>query len=117
MAIFKTKNTKMGKFWRVLQWEILVYFMTIWSMYIFYGHLVSFTAIWYILWLFGCTNLATLVCCDALATSTSAFFTQKIIEQIGLQKPFAMKALRTMALLIGHSSFLSIFFKGTQMMI
>jgi hypothetical protein len=34
---FKPKNPNLGKFWRVLQWKILVYFM----------------AIWYILWPFG----------------------------------------------------------------
>jgi hypothetical protein len=45
-----------GKFWRVLQWKVLVYFCpfgtfaTIW--YIF-GHLVYFLVIWYIFWLFG----------------------------------------------------------------
>jgi hypothetical protein len=42
---FQTKNTTSGKFWRVLEWKMLVYFMTIWNMY--------FTAIWYALWLFG----------------------------------------------------------------
>jgi hypothetical protein len=62
---FQTKNPNLGKFWRVLLWKILVYFMTIWSMYftllekfgnilwpfsIFYGHLVYFVVIWYILW-------------------------------------------------------------------
>jgi hypothetical protein len=35
-----------------LPWKILVYFMTIWSIFqpleIFYGHLVYFLVIWYI---------------------------------------------------------------------
>jgi hypothetical protein len=31
MVCFQTKNPNLGKFWRVLQWKILVYFMTIWS--------------------------------------------------------------------------------------
>jgi hypothetical protein len=42
--IFKPKNPNLGKFWRVLQWKMLVYFN---------GHLVYFRAIWYILWTFG----------------------------------------------------------------
>jgi hypothetical protein len=46
MACFQTKNSSLGKFWRDLQWKILVYFM--------YGNLAYFTAIWYgILWPFG----------------------------------------------------------------
>jgi hypothetical protein len=52
MVCFQTKNPNLGKFWRVLPWEILVYFMTIWSILqpleIFYGHLVYFGVIWYI---------------------------------------------------------------------
>jgi hypothetical protein len=31
MVCFKTKNPNLGKFWKVLQWKILVYFTTIWS--------------------------------------------------------------------------------------
>jgi hypothetical protein len=50
MVCFPTKNTNLGKFWRVLQWKLLVYFMAIWS---FYENLVYFVAIWYLLWLFG----------------------------------------------------------------
>jgi hypothetical protein len=45
MALFLTKNTILGKFWRVLQWEMLVY--------LFYDHSVCFTTIWSILSLFG----------------------------------------------------------------
>jgi hypothetical protein len=44
MVCFQTKNPNLGKFWRVLQWKILVYFMDTWSILqssdIFYGHLV-----------------------------------------------------------------------------
>jgi hypothetical protein len=29
MAYFQTKNPTLGKFWRVLQWKMLVYFMAI----------------------------------------------------------------------------------------
>jgi hypothetical protein len=60
---FETKNPNLGKFWRVG---------------IFYGKLVYFTAIWYILWLFSifspvvvcCTkkNLATLADCRSRST-------------------------------------------------
>jgi hypothetical protein len=42
MACFLTKNPNLGKFWRVLQWKILVYFMTFWS--------TNFTAIGNNLW-------------------------------------------------------------------
>jgi hypothetical protein len=44
MVCFQTKNPNLGKFWRVLQWKMLVYFMDSWSILrsfvIFYGHLV-----------------------------------------------------------------------------
>jgi hypothetical protein len=53
MACFQTKNPNFGKFWRVLQWEILVYFIAVWSILlplgIFCGRLVYFTVIWSIL--------------------------------------------------------------------
>jgi hypothetical protein len=75
MAYFQTNNSNLGKFFRVLQWKMLVYFMSIWSILwsfgLFYGHLVYLLAIWYVLWLSGmfstvlvrCTNknLATLI--------------------------------------------------------
>jgi hypothetical protein len=57
MVCFQTKNLNLGKFWSVLLWKILVYFMTIWSILwaleIFYDHLVYFVVIWYILPRFG----------------------------------------------------------------
>jgi hypothetical protein len=57
MSYFQAKNPSLGKFWRELQWKMLVYFMAIWSILqpfgIFCGHLVYFTAIWSILWPFG----------------------------------------------------------------
>jgi hypothetical protein len=41
MVCFKTKNPNLGKFWRVLQWKMLVFFMDTWSilrsLVIFYG--------------------------------------------------------------------------------
>jgi hypothetical protein len=52
MFSLQNKNPTLGKFWRVLQWKILAYFMTIWfflqPLDIFYGHLVYFMVIWYI---------------------------------------------------------------------
>jgi hypothetical protein len=45
MAYFQTKNTTLGKFWRVLQWKMLGHFIAIWSTYL--------TVIWYIMRLFG----------------------------------------------------------------
>jgi hypothetical protein len=41
---FQTKFRFLGKFWRVLHWKMLVYFMDawsiLWSFVTFYGHLV-----------------------------------------------------------------------------
>jgi hypothetical protein len=54
MAYFEIKNPNLAKFWRVLQWKMLVYFKSIWSTLrpfgayilcpfgIFYGYLVYF---------------------------------------------------------------------------
>jgi hypothetical protein len=43
MVCCETKNPNLGKFWRVLQWKMMVYFMDtwslLWSFVIFYGHL------------------------------------------------------------------------------
>jgi hypothetical protein len=52
----RTKNPDLGKFWRALQWYMLVYFMAICYTYFVYfiGHLVylkDFMIIWYILWI------------------------------------------------------------------
>jgi hypothetical protein len=51
MVCFQTKIPNLGKFWRVLQWKMLVY--------VFYGHLVHVMVFWYILFTFGvfCGNL------------------------------------------------------------
>jgi hypothetical protein len=57
MDCFQTKNCNLGKFWRVLLWKILLYFITIWSslrpLEIFYGHLVYFVVSGYIFPRFG----------------------------------------------------------------
>jgi hypothetical protein len=46
MVLFLTKHPKLGKFWRVLQWTMLVYVTAIWYILwpfgLFYGHLVHF---------------------------------------------------------------------------
>jgi hypothetical protein len=51
MVCFLTKNPNLGKFWRVLHWKILVYFVDTWS--------IHFTVFCYMLWTFGivCGNL------------------------------------------------------------
>jgi hypothetical protein len=46
MVCFQTKNTNLGKFWRVLRWKTLVYFEVIWSNLWPSGHRY-FTVIWY----------------------------------------------------------------------
>jgi hypothetical protein len=44
MVYFNTKNPDLGKFWRALEWKMLVYFMTV---------LEYIAAIWKILCQFG----------------------------------------------------------------
>jgi hypothetical protein len=67
MAYFQTKNPTLGKFWRDLQWKILVKIMAIWSLLrpfgIFCAHLVYFMVILNIFPVLVCCtkkNLATL---------------------------------------------------------
>jgi hypothetical protein len=52
MVQLQTKNPNLGKFWRLLQLKVLVYFMSIWSILRpfgrFYGHLVYCVVIWFI---------------------------------------------------------------------
>jgi hypothetical protein len=75
MVHYQSKNVNLGKFWRTLEWEMLVYFMVISNILrplgIFYGHLVYFwpfgrvVVLWYIFpVLIYCVrkNLATLTC-------------------------------------------------------
>jgi hypothetical protein len=46
MVYFNTKNRNLGIFWRALEWQTLVYFMTtcniLWPFGIIYGRLVYF---------------------------------------------------------------------------
>jgi hypothetical protein len=50
MVFFETKNPNLGKFWRVLQLKMLVYFMPNWSILgsfgIFCSNLVYLKVIW-----------------------------------------------------------------------
>jgi hypothetical protein len=43
MVYFQTENTNLGKFWRALEWKMLVYFMAPCNIL---QHLVYFMAIW-----------------------------------------------------------------------
>jgi hypothetical protein len=67
MAYFQTKNPDMGKFLTVLQWKMLVYYVSIWYIFwllgIFFGYLGKILAIWSSISRFGILyqeNLATL---------------------------------------------------------
>jgi hypothetical protein len=56
MAYFQSKNPNLGKFWRALQWNMLVYLMA--SLYFYQicivcGHLVDYMVVWYIFPRFG----------------------------------------------------------------
>jgi hypothetical protein len=56
--IFIPINPNLGIFWRVLEWKMLVYFITIWNslrpLGVFDGHLVQFVVIWYIFHVLVC---------------------------------------------------------------
>jgi hypothetical protein len=68
MVCIQTKNPNLGKFWRVFNWKMFIYFM---PFGIFYRDLGYFMTIWYSLYSFGTffpvlvsrtkENLATLV--------------------------------------------------------
>jgi hypothetical protein len=45
LVSFQTKTPNLGKFWRVLQWNLLAYCMASWSIV---SYLVYFMVIWYI---------------------------------------------------------------------
>jgi hypothetical protein len=55
IVYFNTQNTNLGIFWRAFEWEMLVYYMTVWNILmrfgIFFpfglvcGHLVHFPAL------------------------------------------------------------------------
>jgi hypothetical protein len=61
MVCFQTKNTKLGKFCRALEWKKLAYSMDIWNIFYinllyvmtiryFSGNLVNFHLFWYFKW-------------------------------------------------------------------
>jgi hypothetical protein len=57
MVSFQTKNPILGKFWRVLDLKMLIYFLNICNILqvfgIFYDHLVHFVFIWNTISVFG----------------------------------------------------------------
>jgi hypothetical protein len=57
MAYFQTKDPDLGKIWRVLQWQMFVYYIAVWYILrhlgILCGHLVHFMVIWDIFSRFG----------------------------------------------------------------
>jgi hypothetical protein len=57
IVYFRAKKFNSGKFWGVLQWRMLIYFMANWYILrpicIFYGQWVYFMATMYILWPIG----------------------------------------------------------------
>jgi hypothetical protein len=68
MVCFQTKNPDLGKNFRALERQMLLYVMAIWNILwplgIFYGHLAHCVFIWYIfpaLVSWSKTNLATLL--------------------------------------------------------
>jgi hypothetical protein len=52
MVYFQTKNPNLGKFWRALDWKMMIFFMAIWNILqtflICYDRLAHFVFIWYI---------------------------------------------------------------------
>jgi hypothetical protein len=46
MVSFQTKNPNLGKFWKALDWKILINFMAIWDiLQTFYDHLVHLCSV------------------------------------------------------------------------
>jgi hypothetical protein len=93
MANFQTKNSNLGKFWRVLN-----------------SHLVYFTAMWYILWPFGlCYGylmyFPILVCCTKkkLATLEESIWSecQNISESEIIHPPHAARIYDALVFSIG----------------
>jgi hypothetical protein len=55
-GIFSHKNTNLGKFWRVLQWKMLVCFMAIWNILRSFGIPISCSLVFLVVWyMFGTT--------------------------------------------------------------
>jgi hypothetical protein len=85
MAHYLTKNPNLGKFWRVLEWKIVVHFMGIGNILrqfgIFYGHMVMlwyfgiFSPLWYIV------SRKIWQTCSTIA-SFKIFFREKNFKQV-----------------------------------
>jgi hypothetical protein len=92
MVSIQTKNLNVGKFWRALDWKMLIYLHILWPLGIFCRHLGHFMTIWYILCSFGtlfpvlvsCTknNLATLYVCTCTEKKVSARFLEATVNHL-----------------------------------
>jgi hypothetical protein len=47
MVCFQTKNPSLVKFWRALEWKMLLYFMTLWNIYGLFGIIYALFGIIY----------------------------------------------------------------------
>jgi hypothetical protein len=88
MVPFQTKNPNLGKFWKALDWKMLIYFMPILNILptfgIFYNHSAHFAFIWHISpVLVSCAkkNLATLPQIPNGVLSTSANFADGVTNR------------------------------------
>jgi hypothetical protein len=76
MVSFQTKAHNLGKFWRALDWKMLIYFMAVWNILptsgIFYDHFVHFVFILVYFSGFGimhqkiwqpCSRISPFLCC------------------------------------------------------
>jgi hypothetical protein len=99
-GIFSNQNPNLGKFWRVLQWKLLVYLC---PFGILYSHFPYFMVIWYFFWLIGIfcpalKNLATLLESTMPASDITPLFTDnnehiKTRKYILLSPLYSKKAL------------------------
>jgi hypothetical protein len=68
MAYFQTKNPNLGKFWIVLQWMILVYFMVIWPILLPFGKFCDHFGLFH----GDLVTFSHLVCCNSKNLATLA---------------------------------------------
>jgi hypothetical protein len=95
MVYFQTKNPNFGKFLRVWQWKMLLYFMDIWTILqqisMLYGHLVYFMVNWYFCSHFGMQHKEKSGNPGLLFTASLLFFTRThvtIAKSTMVVKPF-----------------------------
>jgi hypothetical protein len=78
--IFKPKIPNLDQFWRIWQWNILVYFIVVWYIFrpfgIFSGTLVYFVVIWYVFTVLIYCNTKNLA---ILSSSFRGIFAKKAI--------------------------------------